>query len=50
MDKSVETKRQMIMTAYPSPKWVSRCKTMDDKQVIAIYFRLLREGKIGAAQ
>lgn len=41
------SEREMIKRAYPhSPKWAARVNKMPDNQVIAIFYKLKREGKI----
>ena len=29
-----------------SPKWIDRVNKMSDRQIMAIYFRMLREGEL----
>lgn len=35
---TVEQARKIIASLYSSPVWKEKCKTMPDKQVLAIYF------------
>ena len=43
----IQSMRSVISKQYgESPKWVERVKKMPDKQVIAIYFRMLRSGHL----
>lgn len=39
-------KRAAVKNVYLSPNWHERVDKMDDKQVAAIYQRLLAQGKI----
>lgn len=44
---SAISKRELIKQAYPhSTKWLAKVDKMSEGQVIAIFFRLKREGKI----
>jgi hypothetical protein len=43
----VEQKRQAIRQAYSSDSWKEKTDKMSDRQVEAIYIRLLSEGKLG---
>lgn len=38
--------RARIKSVYPSKRWRSRVDKMQDEQVIAVYFNMLKEGKI----
>jgi hypothetical protein len=41
------SERELVKQAYPRSKsWMSRVDKMPDTQVLAIYFKLKREGKI----
>ena len=39
-------KRQQVIEAYQSKTWREKVNKMSDQQVIAIYFRFKKEGKI----
>lgn len=41
---SVEQMREAISRVYPNWKWLNRVKKMEDKQVMAIYYKFLNEG------
>lgn len=44
---SVEQMRHVLSQQYGgAPKWVNKVKNMSDKQVMAIYFRMLSAGQI----
>lgn len=44
---SVEQMRHVLKQQYGgAPKWVNKVKNMSDKQVIAVYFRMLSAGQI----
>lgn len=38
--------REALKKAYPSKKWAEKVNEMTDAQVVAVYFRLHREGKV----
>lgn len=41
------SKRELIKQAYPRSKaWISKVDRMPEPQVVAIFFKLRREGKI----
>ena len=43
----IQNMRSVLQSQYRgAPKWVEKVKKMSDKQVTAIYFRMLREGKL----
>ena len=47
----VHTMRYWLRQVYPGQAWNDRVKNMSDNQVIAIYSRMLAQGKIkGAAR
>lgn len=39
-------KREQLKTVYPSKVWARKVDRMTDGQVIAIFMRLRREGKL----
>jgi hypothetical protein len=41
-----ERKRQIIMQVYKSDSWRRKVLTMSQPQVIAVYLRFLKEGKV----
>jgi hypothetical protein len=46
----IETMRQSIIKAYPvSGHWEDKVKAMSDKQVIAVYWQLVKRKKIKGA-
>jgi hypothetical protein len=38
--------RERVKTAYPGPHWKRKVNKMTDEQIIAIYYNLIRLGKI----
>lgn len=38
--------RDKVMEAYPGDNWKQKVRRMPDDQIIAIYYRLLKSGKI----
>jgi hypothetical protein len=42
------SKRELIKQAYPTKSWAVKVNGMSESQVIAVYFRLIRQGKIRA--
>ncbi len=46
MTKTNSKEREAVKAAYPGPKWADKVKHMTDEQVIAVYFRLKRNGKV----
>jgi hypothetical protein len=42
---SVEQMRAYVINAYKGPSWAQKVSKMSDNQVIAIYYRLSREGR-----
>lgn len=38
--------RELLKTAYPSPKWYAKVNMMTDSQVFAILVRLISKGKV----
>lgn len=42
----IEEKRKKIAAAYHSDPWQEKVKRMTDKQVLAVYFRLLNAKRI----
>lgn len=44
---NVNQMREWVYSAYPGPNaWKTKVNKMTDKQVIALYFSLLKQGKI----
>lgn len=44
---NTELMRQQVNAAYNNaPKWVTRTKKMSDQQIMAIYFRFIKDGVI----
>lgn len=44
---TVEQMRHVLKQQYGgAPKWVNKVNNMSDKQVIAVYFRMLSAGQI----
>ena len=43
---NARVKREELTKAYPSQKWADKVKRMSERQVIAIYFRMKREGTL----
>lgn len=43
---SDEQKRELVKQAHPNPNWAERVDGMANKQVAAIYLRLLDQNKI----
>ena len=46
MPDNNQLKRQQVTAAYPSESWKYKVSKMSDQQVLAIYFRFKKEGKI----
>ena len=46
MSVSADEARYIIARQYPGQKWRDKVKRMSDKQCLAIYFRILSEGKL----
>lgn len=46
MSVSADDARYIIARQYLGQKWKDKVKRMSDKQCLAIYFRLLGEGKL----
>lgn len=42
----IESKRREIMKAYTSQSWQQKVRSMSESQVIAVYLRLKKTGKI----
>lgn len=38
--------REKVAQAYPGDKWRQKVNRMPDDQIIAIYYRLLKSGRI----
>lgn len=43
---TTEQMRQVILGAYPGPKWADKVKKMSEGQVFAVYNRLRNANKI----
>lgn len=43
---NTEQKRIRLIEAYPGPNWKSRVLKMSEKQVVALYLKFQKEGKI----
>jgi hypothetical protein len=41
-----EQKRALVTKAYPGNSWAAKVAAMSDSQILAIYFRLKRQGKV----
>ncbi len=46
MSLTVSQMREKIREAYSSDSWAKRVRNMPDDQVIAIYYKFLKQGKI----
>lgn len=46
MSVSADDARYIISLQYPGKSWKQKVRNMSDKQCLAIYFRMLREGKL----
>lgn len=42
----IERKRQALFAAYSGDSWKNKVKAMTDAQVIAVFLRLQRSGRI----
>lgn len=43
----ISNKREMVLRAYPhSPTWPAKVKNMSDSQLVAVFFSLVKKGKI----
>lgn len=38
--------RELVKKAYTGERWANKVNRMSDQQIIAIFFRLRRQGKI----
>ena len=38
--------RDKVMKAYPGDNWKQKVRRMPDDQIVAIYYRLLKSGRI----
>jgi hypothetical protein len=38
--------RDWVKSAYPGPNWKTKVDKMSDEQIIALYFSLVKQGKI----
>lgn len=43
---NTDLKRVEVSKVYPGPKWAQKVKNMTDNQVIAIFLRFQRDGKL----
>ena len=43
---TVDQMRSTLAELYPGPNWLLKCKTMPERQVIAIYKSLSEKGKL----
>lgn len=43
---SVVNMREWVKSAYPGDKWRKKVENMSDSQIVAVYYNLLRSGKI----
>ena len=43
---STDQMREKVMYAYSGDRWQDKVRKMPDDQIIAIYYRLLKSGKI----
>lgn len=41
-----QRKRNEVAQAYSGPGWTNKVRMMSDQQVIAVYLRLKRQGKV----
>ena len=39
-------KREAVKSVYPSPNWARKVNNMSESQVVAVFMRLQRDGKI----
>ena len=47
LEMSVEQMRDILCKQYyNAPKWVNKVSKMPDRQIVAIYMRMLRAGKL----
>jgi hypothetical protein len=43
----ISNKRELVLRAYPhSPTWPAKVRSMTDSQLIAVFFSLVKKGKI----
>lgn len=42
----IERKRLAVSTAYPGPTWARKVQRMTEQQVVAVYLRLKKQGKV----
>lgn len=43
---NINTVRDWVKSAYPGPNWAEKVNNMTDVQIIALYFSLVKQGKI----
>lgn len=41
--------RDWVKSAYPGPNWMAKVDKMTDKQIVALYYSLIKQGKIKGA-
>lgn len=39
-------KRELVKRVYPNPTWARKVDRMSDEQIIAVFLRLVAQGKI----
>jgi hypothetical protein len=42
----ISKKKELIRKAYPTKTWSAKVDNMPDNQIIAVFFRLQRQGKL----
>lgn len=45
---TVNQMRVSVGSAYPGQKWNKKVRKMDDMQIIALYYKLIKSGRIRA--
>jgi hypothetical protein len=43
---NTKQKREALKGAYPGDKWAAKVDSMTDSEVVAIYLRLKKQGKV----
>jgi len=46
---TISNMRDWVISAYPGDKWKEKVKKMPDDQIIPIYYRLIKKGRIKGA-
>lgn len=46
MSNTVEMRKQIKKAYNNSPKWVAKVNKMPDEQILALYYSLLKQGKV----